>query len=68
MKFTSIVLAGALEPGLSLGGDPAAAQGGKSGVERLYILNCGEGAPATSRAGRPASMSASRWTSSTTAT
>ena len=22
---------------------PACAQGGKSGVERLYILNCGEG-------------------------
>jgi len=22
---------------------PASAQGGKSGVERLYILNCGEG-------------------------
>ncbi|HZN29082.1 MAG TPA: MBL fold metallo-hydrolase, partial [Xanthobacteraceae bacterium] len=43
MKFTSIVLAGALGLALSLGGDPAAAQGGKSGVERLYILNCGEG-------------------------
>ena len=43
MKFTSIVLAGALSLALSLGGDPAAAQGGKSGVERLYILNCGEG-------------------------
>ena len=42
MKFTSIVL-GALSLALSLGGDPAAAQGGKSGVERLYILNCGEG-------------------------
>ena len=43
MKFTSIVLAGALSLALSLAGDPAAAQGGKSGVERLYILNCGEG-------------------------
>ena len=35
MKFTSIVLAGALSLALSLGGDPAAAQGGTSGVERL---------------------------------
>lgn len=32
----------------------AGAQPANSGVEKLYILNCGEGVPVTFRAGRPA--------------
>jgi len=43
MKFTSALLTGALNLAVALGSDPALAQGGKSGVERLYVLNCGEG-------------------------
>jgi len=43
MKFTPLVLAGAMSLPVALGTDPAVAQGGQSGVERLYILNCGEG-------------------------
>jgi hypothetical protein len=36
-----LALAGMLA--VSLAVTPASAQGGKSAVERLYILNCGEG-------------------------
>ncbi len=43
MKFTPILLAGALSLAVSPGTDSALAQGSKPGVERLYIFNCGEG-------------------------
>src|SRR2546422_8925352 len=43
MKFTPLVLVGAMSLAVALGTDPAVAQGGQSGVERFYILNCGEG-------------------------
>ena len=47
MTFKSVALilaglAGAL-PGCQVAAPPAVAHGGKSSVERLYILNCGEG-------------------------
>ena len=40
----------------------------KAGVEKLYVLNCGEGVAGDISRWSPASTSASRWTSSTTAT
>ncbi len=48
MKTSRRLLALAAGLALSLGvaqsfSQPASAQGGKSGVERLYVLNCGEG-------------------------
>src|SRR5262245_8176933 len=44
MKPIHLVLAFAPTLAVSLAVTPASAQGGgKSGVERLYILNCGEG-------------------------
>jgi N-acyl homoserine lactone hydrolase len=42
MKTTSLVVGFAAAAGLALAGNSALAQSGK-GVERLYILNCGEG-------------------------
>jgi N-acyl homoserine lactone hydrolase len=43
MKPLHLGLALAATPAVALVVAPASAQGGKSGVERLYILNCGEG-------------------------
>src|SRR5262245_62906212 len=43
MKPIQLGLAFAATLAVSLTVAPACAQGGKSGVERLYILNCGEG-------------------------
>ena len=41
-KRVALILAGVLSV-LQVGSQPASAQGRKPGVERLYILNCGEG-------------------------
>src|SRR5262249_4988092 len=43
MKPLQLGLTLAATLAVSLAVAPASAQGGKSGVERLYILNCGEG-------------------------
>jgi N-acyl homoserine lactone hydrolase len=43
MKPISLVLAVASTLGISLGASSTLAQTGKSGVERLYILDCGQG-------------------------
>src|SRR3954470_13852981 len=43
MKISQIVLVLAAGLWSGLGVAPAPAQGAKPGVERLYILNCGEG-------------------------
>src|SRR5262245_66144423 len=43
MKPLHLGLALAATLAVALAVAPASAQGGKSGVERLYILNCGEG-------------------------
>src|SRR5262252_1798844 len=43
MKPIQLGLALAARLAVSLAVAPVCAQGGKSGVERLYILNCGEG-------------------------
>jgi hypothetical protein len=53
---------------LSIAAAAAASAQTRSGVDKLYILNCGEGVAATFLAGRQASMSASRWISSITVT
>jgi N-acyl homoserine lactone hydrolase len=45
VQATRLVVLSAATVMVALGpfGQPAAAEGGKSGVERLYVINCGEG-------------------------
>jgi hypothetical protein len=64
MKSSTIFIAALAVLSISAVAAPAQT---KSGVDKLYILNCGE-SPATFLAGHRASMSASRWISSITVT
>ncbi len=65
MKSAVVIFAGAC--GLAFAAQPAESQSGRESSGSTSSI-AARASPATSRAGRPASTRASRWTSSTTAT